>query len=247
LSEGDSAVIKINADTATKRSGQPKPAGFKGKYYVYCVKIEKVFEKDKKQPDSVFNKKISAYFKGLNDKVKADEPVKIKKYIADNKLNVVTTASGLNYAITQQGTGPKPSAGDTAVVNYVGKFLNGKVFDTSILDVAKKNNRVQPGRPYAPVRIPVGVHAVIAGWDETLLLLPKGSKVTVVIPSSLAYGEQGMQGLVGPFTPLVFDMEIVDIKHPNPNAPKPVAPASPTPQQIEQMKAQMQHAQATKK
>ncbi|WP_295655033.1 FKBP-type peptidyl-prolyl cis-trans isomerase [uncultured Mucilaginibacter sp.] len=227
LSEGDSAVLKINADTASKRSGQPKPPGFKGKYYVYCVRIEKVFAKDKKQPDSVFNKKISAYFKSLNDKIKADEPIKIKKYIADNKLNVVTTASGLSYVITQQGNGPKAANGDTAVVNYIGKFLNGKVFDTSILDVAKQNKRVQPGRPYAPVRIPVGVHAVIPGWDETLALLPKGTKATVIIPSSLAYGEQGMQGLVGPFTPLVFEMEIVDVKHPNPNAPKPVLPTIP--------------------
>jgi len=230
LSEGDSAVIKINADTATKRSGQPKPAGFKGKYFVYCVRIEKVFSKDKKLPDSVFQKKISAYFKGLNDKIKADEPAKIKKYIADNKLNVTTTASGLSYTITQQGTGPKPLMGDTAVVNYVGKFLNDKVFDTSILDVAKKNKKVQPGRPYAPVRIAVGVHAVIPGWDEALLLLPKGTKATVIIPSSLAYGEQGMQGLVGPYTPLIFDMEVVDIKHPNPNAPKPITLQMPKPQ-----------------
>ena len=247
LSEGDSAVVKVNADTVAKRTGQPKPPGFKGHYFVYNLRILKVMSKEKGEADSVFQKKISAYFKGLSDKAKAAEPAKIKNYIADKKLNVTTTASGLNYVVTQPANGPKPANGDTVVVNYTGTFLNGKVFDTSLQDVAKKNNKFQPGRTYSPARIPVGVHAVISGWDEGLLLFPKGTKATLVIPSSLAYGEQGMQGFIGPFTPLVFDIEIMDIKHPDPNAPKPAAPQAPTAQQIEQMKAQMKAAQQQQK
>lgn len=85
-------------------------------------------------------------------------------------------------------------------------------------------------RPYQPIRIAVGAGAVIPGWDEGLQLLNKGSKVTMVIPSNLAYGEQGL-GPVPPFAPIVFDVELVDIVHPNPNAPKPVAPQMPMPGQ----------------
>lgn len=247
LSEGDSAVIKINVDTMSKKSGQPKPPGFKGKYYTYSIRIVKVFSKGKAEADSTFQKRVSAYFKGISDKAKADEPASIKKYIADKKLNVITTPSGLNYVITTQGTGIKPAVGDTSVVNYTGTFLNGKVFDTSVEEVAKKANKLQPGRPYKPAPIPVGVHGVIAGWDEALQLLPKGSKATLVIPSSLGYGEQGMQGAIAPFTPLVFDIEVVDVKKANPNAPKPAAPQGMTPEQMQQLKAQMQQQQQGKK
>lgn len=247
LSEGDSAVIRINVDTVSKKSGQPKPPGFKGKYYNYSVRIVKVFAKNKAEADSTFQKRVSAYFKGLSDKAKADEPATIKKYIADKKLAVTTTASGLNYVITTQGTGAKPAVGDTAIVNYTGTFLNGKVFDTSVEAVAKKNNKLQPGRPYAPAHIPVGVHGVIAGWDEGLQLLAKGSKATLVVPSVLGYGEQGMQGVIAPFTPLVFDIEVIDVKHANPNAPKPAAQQGLTPEQMQQLKAQMQQQQKGKK
>ena len=84
LSEGDSAIIKIDADTLMKHSGQPKPPGFKGKYFNYTIKIEKVLPKGKLD-DKAFQEKIGQYFKGEADKAKAAEPIKIKKYIADKK------------------------------------------------------------------------------------------------------------------------------------------------------------------
>ncbi|MEX8548031.1 MAG: FKBP-type peptidyl-prolyl cis-trans isomerase [Mucilaginibacter sp.] len=227
LSQGDSATLKIDADTLVKKSGQPKPPGFKGKYFVYTLKIEKVIPRGNLD-DKAFQAKVGEYFKAEGDKAKAAEPVKIKKYIADNNLKTIQTPSGLNYVITQVGSGEKLVPGDTAVVDYTGKRLNGKVFDTSIKAVAEK---VGPPlydkmRPYQAAKIPVGQKAVIPGWDEGLQLLNKGEKATFVIPSSLAYGEQGY-GPIAPFTPLAFDVEIKNIIHPNPNAPKPVMPQMP--------------------
>ena len=67
---------------------------------------------------------------------------------------------------------------------------------------------------------------MIKGWNEAFLLFNKGTKATIILPSSLAYGEQGYQS-IQPFTPLVFDIELVDVIHPNPNAPKPVVPVMP--------------------
>ena len=85
--------------------------------------------------------------------------------------------------------------------------------------------------PYKPIRFTIGTQGMIAGWQEGLQLLNKGSKATLILPSSLAYGEQGYQQ-IQPFTPLIFDIELVDIIHPNPNAPKPVnmVPPMPAPQ-----------------
>jgi len=229
LAEGDSATIKTNIDSVTPK-GAPKPP-FKGKYIVYEIKVEKVISKGNLS-EQVFKGRYEAYLKSQADEMKKAEPIKIKKYIADKDLKVTTTPSGLNYVINTPGTGEKPQAGDTVAVYYVGRFLSGKVFDTNIKDEAKKAKmQINPMNPYKPIRFPLGVAGMIQGWNEGLLLLNKGSKATFVIPSSLAYGEQGNQQIQG-FTPLVFDVELVDIIHPNPNAPKPVAPKPMAPQVV---------------
>jgi len=230
LSEGDSATLKIAADTLMKKSGQPKPPGFKGKYFNYTIKVEKVLAKGT-MTDKDFQAKIAAYFKGEADKAKTAEPIKIKKYIADKNLKTIQTPSGLNYVITQVGTGEKAAIGDTAVVDYTGRLMNSKekVFDTSIKEVAQKANTFDKMRPYQPIKIEVGKKAVIPGWDEGLQLLSKGEKAIFIIPSALAYGEQGY-GPIAPFSPLVFEVELKNIIHPDPNAPKPPMPPMQMPQ-----------------
>jgi FKBP-type peptidyl-prolyl cis-trans isomerase FkpA len=226
LSEGDSATIKICADSMFKK-GQPKPPGFKGKYLVYTIKVNKVISKGTLS-DQVFQTEITDYIKNQGLAFKKREPELIKNYIADKKLTVKTTADSLNYVITQQGTGPNAAVGDTAVVNYTGKLLNGKVFDTSVKEEAVKGKMpVDAFRQYKPIHIPVGQKRVIPGWDEGLQLLNKGSKAIFIVPSNLAYGERGIS-IIGPFTPLVFEIELVDIIKPNPNAPKPVIPTMPS-------------------
>ncbi|MEZ2335105.1 FKBP-type peptidyl-prolyl cis-trans isomerase [Mucilaginibacter sp. RCC_168] len=222
LGEGDSATFKVVADSIFKR-GQQRPPGFKSKYIVYQIKIEKVIAKGNLNQE-VFEGRIRDYAKSQSEAVKTQEPAKIKKYIADHHLTLTKTASGLQYVITNPGTGEKPAVGDTAVVNYTGKLVNGKVFDTSIKEEATKAKiPVDPMRQFAPIRIPVGQAKVIPGWDEGLQLLNKGAKAIFIIPSDLAYKDQGV-GPIGPYTPLVFEMEMVNVVKPNPNAPKPVVP-----------------------
>jgi len=236
LGEGDSATVKTNIDSIMKKGMRRPP--LKGKYIVYEVKVDKVIPKGK-MADTAFNSAITAYLKGQADVLKKAEPAKIKKYIDDSKLAGATTASGLYYIITKPGTGDKPAVGDTVAVNYVGKFVNGKLFETNIKEVAQKEKTFNPMMQYKPIHIPVGVKAVIPGWDEGLMLLNKGAKATFVIPSNLAYGEQGNQ-IIQPFTPLVFDVELVDIIHPDPNAKKPTPPAPLTLQQLQQQAKQQQ-------
>ena len=225
LSEGDSAVIKTNLDTMYKAA---RPAGVKGKYQIFIIKVNKVIQKGKLD-EKVFEGRVNDYYvktmNAIKDKAKAAQPVKIKKYIADNKLNVTTTASGLMYQITQMGTGEKPQNGDTVSVNYLGKFVDGKVFDTNNKEEAKKAN-FQPMAPFKPFRFPLGTQGMIKAWNEAFLLFPKGTKATLVVPSDLAYGDNGYQR-IGPFTPLVFEVELLDVIHPDPNAPKPAPMVMP--------------------
>jgi len=218
VGEGDSVTIKTVADSAFK-GGQPRPEKFKSsKYIVYDLKIVKVIPKGT-LTDEVFQRTISTYIRGQVETVKKEEPAKIQKYIADNKLNVSKTDSGLYYVVTKPGTGPLMAPGDTAVVNYTGRLLStGKVFDTNVkAEAVKAKLEHIEMRPFQPIRIPVGMpvgqEAVIPGWNQGFLLLNKGAKATLIIPSKLGYGERGMQQIPGN-APLVFDVELLDIVHP---------------------------------
>ncbi|MFC7526002.1 FKBP-type peptidyl-prolyl cis-trans isomerase [Parapedobacter sp. GCM10030251] len=215
LGEGDSAVFKLNLDTMAAKTMQPKP-DFADHYVTFNVKVNKHFKKGE-LTDSALYAEVNAYFDGEIQKLKASEEGKINDYIKKNNLEPLKTASGLQYIITEEGTGEKPVAGDTVKVNYTGALVaNGDVFDTSIKEVAEKNKKIfNPMRPYEPAKFVIGVRQVIPGWDEGLLLLPKGSKAKLIIPSQLGYGERGDgRGVIPPFAPLVFDIELIDVLKP---------------------------------
>ncbi len=211
LGEGDSAVFKLNLDTLAAKAMQPKP-DFSEKYLIFNLKVNKHFKKGD-LTDSALYAEINTYFDGEVDKLKASEESKIESYVKKNNLETLKTASGLQYIITEEGTGEKPAAGDTVQVNYTGALVsNGDVFDTSIKEVAEKNKIYNAMASYEPRKFAIGVRQVIPGWDEGLLLLPKGSKAKLIIPSELGYGERGDgRGVIPPFAPLVFDIELIDV------------------------------------
>jgi FKBP-type peptidyl-prolyl cis-trans isomerase 2 len=101
-------------------------------------------------------------------------------------------------------------------VNYVGKLLDGTVFDTSDPEIAKKAGVYDQRRPYEPIEFPLGVGQVIPGWEEAISMMQAGTKATLVIPSNLAYGEQGAGGFIPPFSTLTFDVELVSFGPPKP-------------------------------
>lgn len=109
------------------------------------------------------------------------------------------TASGLEYVEIQAGTGAQAKAGDTVRVHYTGKFLDGKVFDSSL----------SHGEP---LEFPLGKGRVIRGWDEGIALMKVGGKAILTIPPQLAYGENGAGGVIPPNATLLFDVELVGIK-----------------------------------
>jgi FKBP-type peptidyl-prolyl cis-trans isomerase FkpA len=227
LAEGDSASFKISADTVFKK-GQ-KPPTFKGKYLNYELKIVKVIAKGT-QSDQVFQGTITKFMNDLAVAEKNAEPAKIKKYIADNKLNANKTDSGLYYVITKPGSGALIAKGDTAVIHYTGKLLGGKVFDTSVKEIAVKAKLPSlDQRPYTPIRVAVGERKVIPGWDQGLQLLNKGAKATLIIPSDLAYGAQGAGNVIPAYTPIVFELEVIDVVHPKAGAVAPAAPVASLP------------------
>ena len=111
-----------------------------------------------------------------------------------------TTGSGLKYQEVIVGKGPQPKPGDDILVNYTGRFPNGKVFDSSLA----------PGR--TPFELHLGRGEVIKGWDEGLSTMHVGGKRKLIIPPDLAYGPRGYPGAIPPNSTLTFDVELIRIK-----------------------------------
>ena len=97
------------------------------------------------------------------------------------------------------GTGTEARSGTTVVMHYIGYLTDGTKFDASC----------DRGQPYP---VPLGAGRVIRGWDEGIVGMKVGGKRRLLIPSSLAYGDQGAGGLIPPNAPLVFDVELVAVQ-----------------------------------
>ena len=139
-----------------------------------------------------------------------------EKFLAENKKKdgVKTTASGLQYKVLKEGSGASPKETDTVVTNYKGTLLDGTEFDSSY----KRNE---------PMTFPV--NRVIKGWTEALQLMKPGAKFQLFIPSSLAYGERGAGRDIGPNATLIFEVELLSIKPPEPAATVAPGAAAPPP------------------
>jgi FKBP-type peptidyl-prolyl cis-trans isomerase len=135
----------------------------------------------------------------------------IQNYLEDSSLVAERHPSDLFYIIEQEGTGDLPNQGQTIVANYTGKFLDGRVFDTSIESVAREAGIYNSGRNYAPFSFILGNNNVVRGWEIAFSLFNEGTKATILMPSSLAYGFKG-RGSIPPNTVLLFEVELVNIR-----------------------------------
>jgi FKBP-type peptidyl-prolyl cis-trans isomerase len=206
----DSVLVKVPTDSIFKAQEDHRPPFLpKGSNLLFVLKIDKVQSLAEAMAER--DRQI-AEGKALMDKYQADETVNANKYIAEKKLLLKTTASGLKYKTTKLSVKRKPIAGDTVVVNYTGRSLDGKVFDTSVAAEGEKANLERPAEAYKPFEVVIGRGNVIPGWDEGLLLMGEGAKATFIIPSKLAYGEKGAGDDIKPFSTLIFDIELIKIR-----------------------------------
>ena len=127
-------------------------------------------------------------------------------FLASNKSKpgVQTTPSGLQYKVLKAAQGAQPKAEDIVEVHYRGTLVDGTEFDSSI-------SRGQPAS--------FGLNRVIKGWTEGLQLMQVGSKYQFVIPSELAYGQNGSPPKIPPHSTLVFEVELLSVK---PQTPPPL-------------------------
>ncbi len=228
LKSGDSADIAINIDSVLKMipEGQAPPFLKKGGTIHAVLSILNVFKNDSIARLDV-NKEQT--------KEQAREAVKFKesaaeldKYIKDKGIKAIKTPDGIYIALETPGDiSLKADSGMQASVLYTGKLLNGQIFDTNLDSTF---NRYHPG----VIKVDVGQHRTIEGWDKALPYFGKGAKGTIYIPAGLAYGARAQGAEIPAYSNLVFDIQVTDVT--KSEAAKPQMQMTP------EMQKQMQEA-----
>ncbi len=207
LLPGDSALFRFNADTAFAKSlRQPVPPFIKrsGNALRLTVVAKQLLTPEQMEArQKAMLDEQQRQLKARTAKQVLKDDALIQAYLKKNKLTAKAkkTVGGTWYVITTRGKGVLPKKGQTVSVKYRGTVLaTGKEFDST----AKHGD--------TPFDFVLGQGQVIKGWDQGIIMLPKGSKAVLLIPSALGYGERGAGGDIPANAVLRFDVELTGVK-----------------------------------
>lgn len=198
MSEGDSATFFVSADSMFEKVFKKPLPDFlkKGSRLVFDIHLIKV--QSAVEAEAEIREKLATLF--------AAEKKLIDTYIAENNIVQKPSPTGLYVIITKQTKGKLPAKGDRIAAEYIGKFTDGQVFDACV--------------PHHPYEFVIGGGKAMPGFEEAFAGLREGEKATLIIPSELGYGEKGKRNpasgiyIVPPYTPLIYDVEVVSITKP---------------------------------
>ncbi len=197
MSVGDSATFIVSADSFFLKTAHMKALPEfidSGSVLYFDVKLNKITTKEEFEMEKKLEMEKQ---QAMMEKNKTEEPMKLEKYIADNKITVKPTESGLYYIEIKKGTGTKAESGKKVKVHYTGTLLDGTKFDSSL----------DRGQPF---EFQLGAGQVIKGWDEGIAMMKIGGKTKLIIPSDLAYGTG--RGPIPPYATLIFDVELLGVE-----------------------------------
>ena len=193
LHQGDEAIFAVDADKMAKFFGNQMPQTYKpgqGDKLYYEVKVLDIVSADE------INAEQENFEKNMEEAAEGEAAL-IEAYVKENNITVAPSVTGVYVVVNKKGNGAKVAAGKQVAMHYTGRLLDGTVFDSS------------EGKD--PLSYTVGVQSLIPGWEEGVMGQPAGTKLTVVIPSDMAYGSRGAGRTIPPYSPLVFDIEIVSV------------------------------------
>ena len=161
----------------------------------YFIRLTSVKTKAENDAEVAAKQKVEAAQK---EAFKLQETATIARYIAENEITVKPTESGLYFISTIDGKGEQAVAGNKVKVHYTGTLLDGTKFDSSV----DRNE---------PFEFVLGQGQVIKGWDEGISMMKVGGKATLILPSAIAYGDRQAGEVIRPYSPLKFDVELIEI------------------------------------
>jgi len=152
------------------------------------------------QSEEDYQREREAFLSWISDFGQYEQTI-LKQYINQQKITEKPTASGLYLINQKKGNGHKVMPGDTVTVDYEGRFLNGKFFDSTV----KRNESF--------TFVYGSEWQVIEGLQQAIGLMEEGQKALVIVPSQLAFGSEGSAtGIIPPYTSLLFEVELKHIK-----------------------------------
>jgi len=193
--KGGKATFVVPSKMAFGETGNPKAGINPFTPIVYDVEIINVQTKADHEKQMAIDKKKKDQLLETNKK---QESSLRQKYLKEHNINAKPTASGLVYVEKIKGTGARAVAGKKVKVHYTGTLLNGTKFDSS----RDKGE---------PLSFTLGQNQVIKGWDEGVALMNVGGRATLIVPSDIGYGAEN-QGAIPPYSTLVFDVELLEVK-----------------------------------
>ncbi len=202
LKVGDSAIFKVNCENLYLVSFRGSiPYGLDPKSEItFNIGVENMSTAEefrlwyanlilKKKEDTRIKKEQQLY----------EDIASIDEYMEMNGFIPLEHESGLRYIVQKEGEGRKPTAGDHVTIHFKGELLDGSLLDSSY-------------DHDAPIDFTLGSGAVIEGWEIGISLMSKGAVYTFYIPSTLAYGENGLGELIKPNSILVYEIELLEIE-----------------------------------
>ncbi len=196
LALGDSASFYFPADSFFTRTLETSLPKFINKNDLMRVDIKMIDIQSEKQ----YQLEKEAFLHWIND-FGDYEKVILKQYMDGKKLSITPTTTGLYYIPVVKSNGESVAVGDTITVNYEGRFFNSKIFDST-----KKRNE--------PFQFVYGQKwQVVEGLEEAIGMMKEGERSLFILPSRLAFGENGSStGIIPPFTSVVFEVELIEVK-----------------------------------
>ena len=199
IGAGDSVTFAFDFEQYRKHN--PTAPEEEHRFTHYTIKVEGIYSMEDFQ------------IKMEEDQIKgeAEEAMRLEAYMKDNRITAKPNADGIYTIATTAGRGATVATGKTVVLNYTGSFLDGKVFDTSLEDVAKEHDVFNAMRTYEPLSFLIGSGQMIPGIELGVTGLRVGTKARLIIPSNMAYGGRP-DPTIPAFSTLVFDVEILEVK-----------------------------------
>ncbi len=196
MSPGDSAVFLIETEPFFKYTLLQEVPDFLTRSTHFKVNIGLIYS----MPESQFLKEKAAFLAWIEDFAQY-EKTRLSQYLEQEGRDFSTHRQGYYKMIISEGTGPKVKSGDTLVLNYEGRFMNGKVFDST--KQRKKTFEYIYGTEWQ----------VIKGMELVVSQMQEGEHSVCILPSELAFGQDGnSNGAIPPYTTLIYEIELIDIR-----------------------------------
>ena len=192
LHKGDSVTFILKADSFFLKTAHypelPKMIDSTTMLY-FDIKVMNIQTTEQKEKERVAEA----------EKQKQAEPEKLNKYLATNNITTKPLASGLYFIESQAGSGNMSKTGDMVKINFTVSLIDGKELFSTV-----KNG--------GPMPVEIGKPFENKGFEEAVAMMKKGGKAKLIVPSAIAFGEQGRGQMVAPYSTLLYDVEVVDIK-----------------------------------